>query len=209
MLNLSAGAIAQKNNIGAPSAWLVLLEIQIPGDWEPLCLTNNNENVTWDGKTWQAFPFDLEPLRENTGTEVPVASVRVSNVTRDVLNYLELADGAIDFPCIIRVVNSEVLGSATPELELEYVVRKITYDTQWVVFTLGGSQHIARRTPERRYMKDFCPFAYGKIECGAATATVTTYPTCDKSLVQCRERSNSIRYGGHPGIPTGGLRINV
>jgi phage-related protein len=210
MLNLSAGAIAQKNNIGAASAWIVLLEVQIPTTpTTTLYLTNNNENVTWDGQTWSCFPFDLDPVRENSSNEIPVASIRISNVTRDVLYYLEQAQGAIDFPAIIRVVNSEVLGSATPELELEYIVKRITYDAQYITFTLGGSQHIIRRTPERRYMKDFCPFAYNGVECGIPSATFTAYPTCDKSLAACRTRSNSIRFGGEPGIPSGGIHVNV
>lgn len=207
MLTLSAGAIAQKNNIGAPSAWLVLLEVQIPGS--TLYLVNNNENVTWNGQVWQAFPFDLDPMRENSGTEVPVTTIRVSNVTRDVLYYVEQADGALDFPVILRVVNSEVLGGSDPELELEYVCRRVQYDPQWVSFTLGGSQHVIRRTPERRYLKDFCPFVYGAVECGATSATITTYPTCKRTLVQCRERSNSTRFGGEPGIPTGGIYVSV
>lgn len=207
MLNLSAGAIARKNNLAEDSCWLALLEIQIPG--ATLYLTNNNENVTWNGQVWQPFPFDLDPLRENSGTEVPVATIRVSNVTRDVLYYLEQAGGEIDFPVIIRVVNSEVLGGTDPELELEYVCKRIQYDATWVSFTLAGSQHVARRTPERRYMKDACPYAYGLIECGVSSATITAYPTCAKTLAQCRERSNSKRFGGEPGIPTGGFYVRV
>lgn len=204
MLTLSAGAIIKKNDPGSDSAWLALLEIQVPGDQGFLYLTNNSENVTWNGQTWQTFPFDLDPVRENTGTEIPQTSIRVSNISRDVLGYLEATNGAIDFPVILRIVNSKVLGGTTPEIQLDYVVRRITYDSQWITFTLGGSQHITRRTPDRSYMKDACPYPYGGIECGVSAATMVTYPTCDHSLTHCRARSNSKRFGGEAGIPTGG-----
>lgn len=209
MLELSAAAILRKNNPGEPSAWIVLLEIQVPGDIDPIRICSNNEVVAWGGYDWTPFPFELDPVRENTATEVPVASIRVSNVTRDVLRYLELANGAIDFPVIIRIVNSAVLGNPSPELEVEYIVKRINYDTQWITFTLGGSQHITRRTPERRYMKNFCPFKYGDVECGADAATMLLFPACDHSLANCRERENSERFGGEPGIPTGGLYVRT
>jgi phage-related protein len=207
MLTLSAGAIAHKNSLSDDSCWLALLEVQIPGT--TLYLANNNENITWNGQVWQAFPFDVDPLRENSGTEIPIATIRVSNVTREVLAYVEQSNGAIDFPVILRIVNSEVLGGTAPELQLEYVCKQIKYDTTWVSFTLAGSQHITRRTPERRFMKDFCPYAYGLIECGVSAATLAAFSTCKKTLAQCRERGNSKRFGGEPGIPTGGFYVRV
>lgn len=206
MLTLSADAISEKNKIAGDSVWLVLLEVKIPG--ATLRLVNNNENITWPtvgGNDWTAYPFNLEQIRENSRNEVPSVTIRISNVSRDVQYYLEAADGAVGFPVVIRVVNSEHLNLTDPELELDYVVKSVTYDAQWVTFTLGGSQHIVRRCPERRYLKDFCPFRYGAIECGVSAATVSSYPTCNKSLAACRERSNSARFGGHPGIPTGGF----
>jgi phage-related protein len=209
MLTLSAGAIAEKDKLASDSAWPVLLEIQIPGDQGYLYLTNNSENVTWNGQVWQAFPFGMDPIRENTGSELPQLTIRVSNVSRDVLYYLEQAGGAIDFPVVVRVVNTEVLGGSVAEAELEYVVKRITYDAQWVTFTLGGSQHIARRTPDRCYRKDVCPFAYGGIECGVSAATLVTYQTCDHGIVHCRERGNSARFGGEQGIPTGGWYARI
>jgi lambda family phage minor tail protein L len=35
----------------------------------------------------------------------------------------------------------------------------------------------------------------------------TTYPTCDGSLSDCRERGNSLRFGGFPGVPKQGLYL--
>ena len=204
MLNLSAAAILEKNKIAGDSCWPVLVEIQIPGQ-DPVRVCNNNENLTWNGETWIAFPFELDELQEAGKGEIPSVALRVSNVTQELQYYIEQAGGGVDFPVILRVVNSKHLDITTPELELSFICTGCKYDAYWITFTLGGDAKLTRRVPERRYLKDFCPFQYGGIECGVADATKVTYPTCAKTLTQCRQRSNSTRFGGEPGIPLGGF----
>jgi phage-related protein len=209
MHTLDPDIIAEKNKIAGGSVWLVLLEIQIPG--ATLKLANNNEDIVWPtgGATWTAFPFELDQMKENSRNEIPALSIRVSNVSRDVLYYIEQAGGAVGFPVIIRVVNSDHLDIATAELEMDYVVKSVSYSAQEVTFTLGGNQHIVRRCPGDRFMKDFCSKRYGGVLCGVSAATMITYPTCQRTLAQCRERGNSDRFGGFPGIPAGGFYATV
>jgi lambda family phage minor tail protein L len=209
MLPLSPEAIAEKNNLASGSVWVALLEIQItPSDILYLC--NNNENITWNGQVWTALPFELGQIAENSKNEIPAVTVSVDNVTRDVESRIEAADGAAGIPVIIRVVNTNHLTASTPDLQLDYQVKNVTCDNKKVSFTLGGSQHVKRRFPDRRYMKDFCNCdRYGDIECGVSAATLIAYPTCNRTLVDCRERGNSVRFKGEPGIPLGGLYASV
>lgn len=59
-LILSAAIAQAKNQLNDPGAWLVLLEINTPALEDPLRLVRNTEDITWDGETWTAFPFDLD-----------------------------------------------------------------------------------------------------------------------------------------------------
>jgi lambda family phage minor tail protein L len=64
--------------------------------------------------------------------------------------------------------------------------------------------------PRRTYGRTFCSWAenYAGEECDPDDSINTvTYPTCDGSLMQCRARNNSRRFGGFPGIPKSGAII--
>lgn len=201
---LSAAAILEKNKLAGDSCWPLLVEITIPSA-PVLRLCNNNDDLTWDGETWTAFPFELDEIQDTAGGELPQVVLRVSNVTQELQSYLEDNDGGVDVPITLRVVNSEHLDEVNPELELTFTCTACKYDVNWVYFTLGANLRLNRRVPERRFLKDFCPFRYGGVECGVVSATVTLYPGCLKTLAQCRERTNSTRFGGEPGMPLGGF----
>lgn len=196
---ISSAAIAEKNKIASDAPWIILLEIQLDGDTVRLC--SNNEDLIWDSEVWQAFPFQLDALAETGKGEIPAVTVKVSNITGEIQQALESADGANGTPVIIRVVNSEVSSPTEAELELEFVLDRTDYDEQWVTFFLTGSNCLSRRIPRGRYLKNFCRFQYGGIECGVSAATVASYPNCGRTRADCETRGNSTRFGGFPAMP--------
>ena len=101
----------------------------------------------------------------------------------------------------LMVVMSSHLTETQPVLEEEFTVQSTAYDQDWVVFTLSGSINLLRRVPERRFLKNWCPFQYKGPECRATSPLAA----CDKSLNACKERGNALRFGGEPAIPMGGL----
>jgi lambda family phage minor tail protein L len=209
-LKLSAAALLEMHKIAGDTAWIVLVEVTVPATpATTIRLCNNNEDVTWDGETWTAFPFEIDSVDETGKGEIPSATLRVSNVTQEIQSIIEDVSGGADMPVTLRVVNSGHLDEASPEIELDFIVTGCKYDAYWITFTLGGDAKLTRRVPERRHLKDFCPFQYGGIECGVASATMTVYTGCLKTLAQCRERSNSTRFGGEPGMPQGGFYASV
>ncbi|MCX7779606.1 MAG: DUF1833 family protein [Negativicutes bacterium] len=203
MRNLSVAAILEKNKLSSDGAWLVLLEIAIGTTIIRIC--RNTEDIIWNGQTWIAFPFELEDVSEDSKGELPQVTVKVSNVLRTIQRYLEESNGGIGASVTLRVVHSEHLDLTDPEIEETFTVVATKTDTQWVYFILGGDDPSRRRVPERRYLKDFCPFTYGGIECGVSAAVKATYPACNKTLAHCRQRGNSVRFGGEPAIPAGGI----
>jgi lambda family phage minor tail protein L len=200
MLNLSTVAKLEKNKLISDGAFITLLEITIASSLV-LRLCNNTDDVSWNGETWVAFPFELDSFQETSGEEFPQLTVRVSNVTRAVEGYLEQAGGGVGATVRILVVMSAHLGDATPVESEEFTVQSTSYDQSWVTFTLSGAVNLIRRVPERRFLKNWCPFQYKGLECRATS----NLPTCDKSLKACQERDNAVRFGGEPGIPMGGL----
>lgn len=203
MLSLSAAAILEKNALANAGAWIILLEVVIGSSTLRFCY--NNEDVTWNGETWIAFPFDIEDVGEDSQGEFPAVQIRVGNVTRAVQYYVEQADGAVGSSVTLRIVHSEHLDQTTPEIEEAFAVTKTVCDAQYVSFTLGGAYPITSRRPARRFLKNFCPFQYKGVECAATSAATD----CDHSLAACKARSNSGRFGGEPAIPMGGLYASL
>lgn len=197
MRTLSTAALIEKNKIATDSAWLILLEIGL----DPVIrLVSNNEDILWNGYTWQAFPFELDAVGETGKGEIPAVAVKISNVTGEVQRIIEAEDGANGTSVTIRVINTAVT-TTTPELEMSFKLDSIGYDEQWMTFKLTGSNCLTRRVPRRRYLRDFCPFAYGGIECGVSAATVASFPTCDRTAANCIERGNYNRFGGFQWMP--------
>ena len=198
MLDLSAVAKLEKNKISSTGVWLVLLEIQFQSVTIKIC--NNNENIEWpagSGQTWVAFPFELGEVNENDKGELPQLTLKVSNVTRTVQQYIEQYAGGTDATVILRVVHSEHLDLTTPEIEEYFMIKKTTTDAYWATFTLGPDYTMTQRVPPDKYMKNFCPFPFKGIRCGYNGSATE----CNKTLKRCRELGNSVRYGGEVGIP--------
>ena len=203
MLPLSAAAILEKNALANTGAWIILLEVVIGASTLRFCY--NNEDITWNGQSWIAFPFDIENVGEDSQGEFPAVQVRVGNVTRAVQYYVEQAGGAVGASVTLRIVHSEHLDQTTPEIEETFAVTKTVCDPLYVSFTLGGAYPITSRRPTRRFLKNFCPFVYKGTECAATSAAAD----CDHSLAACKARGNSARFGGEPAIPMGGLYASL
>ena len=203
MLNLSAVAKMEKNKLVSDGAWILLLEITVSQS-TVIRLCRNTEDIQWNGETWTAFPLELDAPKQSGTGELPRFAVRVSNITRTVEGYLEQAGGGVGATVRMMVVMSNHLGLTTPELDEEFSVQSTSYDQDWVTFNLSGSVNLFRRIPQRRFMKNFCPFQYKGPECKC----LSPLPTCDKSLSACKARGNSRRFGGEPAIPQGGLYAN-
>ena len=92
MLTLSAIAKREKNKLSTGSAFIILLDIILGDDVARICY--NTEDITWQGNLYQAFPFDIGDISENTDGSDPSVQLKVDN-TSQVLQYrVEEANGA-------------------------------------------------------------------------------------------------------------------
>lgn len=200
---LSIAAVLAKNSISDTGVWLILLDVLIGGD--TLRLVYNNENITWGGRVYTAFPFEMDVVNEDAQGELPTLNIRVSNVTRALQYYISASNGCVGGSVTLRVLHSNHLDQEEPEVEEVWAITKVVSNAQWVTFTLGADYPTTSRRPLNRFLKNFCPFEYKGVECGASSPLVT----CNHSLADCRARGNSVRYGGEPAIPMGGLYATI
>ena len=208
---LSLTAIQEKNSLGAGSVFYVLLEIVIPGVVETVKITNNNENVTWNGFTWISFPFDIGELNEEGNGEIPQWTITLDNRQRIIEKYLSDYDyylkiNGIDgneIKCTCSIVNS--LDLANPEpikvVYFELSQPSTTYET--ATFILTADSPFAIAAPKRRFIKQYCYWKFKGLECGYTGLGAT----CDKTLTNCKLLGNSPRFGGFPGVGFGGIRL--
>lgn len=201
---LSAAAIIEKNKLSSDGVWLILLELNIAGLTEPIRVVRNNEDITWNGYTWVAFPFQLGEMAEDSQGQLPSLSLKISNVTGAIQQYIELSNGGVDSTAIIRVVHSKHLDLTTAEIEETFSVQSVTADANWINVNLGPDFTTQLRVPADRYLKDFCPFKFKGPECGYAG----TDTACNKSLDACRAKGNSVRFGGEPALAGGAYASN-
>ena len=206
-LTLSSIAIEEKNRLATDSVWLVALEIVLPGVADPVRIVGTNEDVTWRGETWTAFPFEIEEIADAAKSESPRVDVRVGNVSRVMEAYLAAYDawtkqyGYAPVEVLIYVLNSANLASPTPEVEHVFELKQPRTDSRWATFTLGASNPFNRRFPQHRILRSSCRYAFKGTLCGYAWAETA----CNKTLTRCRELGNSERFGGAPGVGYGGL----
>lgn len=201
MHTLSAFAIIEKNKLMSDSVWLILIEVQTPEG--AVRLVNNNENVTWNGYEWIAFPFIIDNIKYNKEELVEVP-VKISNVNRLIEYFTEYYDGLVGQNVVIRVVNSNFLESTIPELEESFVIVSSSVDAQWCTFKLGIAFPLRKRFPVRRIFKDYCEFEYKGVEC----ACTSDLPDCPKTAYACYVRNNQSRFGGEISMVVGGIYSN-
>jgi len=201
MLTLSSAAILEKNKLDSTGAFLVLLEINFEGV-DPIRLVRNTEDIEWNGETWYAFPFDIDDVQEDAKGQLPNVTIRVGNVTRVLQQYLDDSQGGLGATVTIRVVHSDHLDLTDPEFEETFEVIGCSVDQMWVRFTLGAENPLLTRCPRQRFLKDHCRYKEFK---GTLCGYSGSATECDRTFERCMELGNEHRFGGFPGIPTGGV----
>lgn len=192
--------IQDLNSLGGDGVLLVCMKLEIAGQ-DNIYLVSNNENITFKGNEYIAFPFEIGEITSGKG-EVPQFQIRVDNTSRAinrlVMEYdIYLKQNGIEGNKVyatIYVVN-------TIDLSEEILAEKFeltSWDTtsQWATFKLGASNPFMQTFPPNSVYKDFCRFKFKGVLCGYTGAETQ----CDKTLKRCRQLGNSVRFGGYRGV---------
>jgi phage-related protein len=188
----------EKNRLYSNGAWLALLDITINNTYN-VKVCNNNEDITYEGNVYYAFPFSMDVIAlEDSKGETNDITLKVSNLTGIIMNYIEMSEGAKNSTITIAYINSKHLDEPAAFRET-MKISSISYDDSWVELKLSANYITSFRIPMRTYKRDFCDYQFKGIECGYNGSETA----CNHSLKRCRELHNEIRYGGEPTIGSG------
>lgn len=204
--NLPTSILIQKNLISSTSPWLILVDIGPPTGEIAARLVNNNEDIVFQGNTYTAFPFKISFGADTSTGEIPKFKLMVSNVTRTFQWYVEELKGAVGYRVIIRVVNMADLSADYSSFTVELSILSTEVEGfDWITFTLGAPNPMIMELLPFVFNPYICNWVsdYRGPECGYTGAL----SECNGTLEDCRRHGNSKRFGGHPGLKGGGIRI--
>jgi phage-related protein len=195
----------EKNKLSSTVPWLILAEVTIPdGLGTIVYLVRNTEDIVFNSQTYTAFPFELDAAKQVSKGEIPTFTIKCGNVSRALQAHIEIYDGLVDEEVTIRIV-AKPTGSLV-YLEAKSLVRQIlgcTADANFITWTLGMPNPLARRFPLHRYVANHCNWTFKGVECAYSGALTT----CKRTLSDCQSKSNSGRYGGYQGMASGDIKL--
>lgn len=212
MRDLPEALVLAKNKLNDTHPWVILLEITLTSG-VVIRVARNTEDITFEGKLYTRFAFDIEPIVQHNKGEIPQVEVAVSNVSRFLQPFLEDLDGAIESTVRLIVVNTGYLEQDHSELELNFDVLKTETNAQVVTFTLGAPNPLRQRFPLDRYIAKACAWIFDttttpSVECAYLTGNPDgEFATCEKTFEACFIRNNAARFGGFPGLKSGGIKV--
>ena len=200
---------ADKNKLNnSETVLLPLLDITIPNVSEVIRLAGNNENITWNGISYVAFPFSIDEITESSSGEVSEFGINVSNVNNVIGQYIRQYDAYVKnygFEPItvdITIVNSNNLDSSDYEIRHSTTLIKPSLNNQSVQFKLGGV-NAYNKTVHNTMLRNSCRFKFKSIQCGY-TGSATE---CNLTFANCKTLENQLRFGGFPTISNRGVLL--
>lgn len=135
---------AAKTNLLATSAdepFLVLLEITHPDLTEPVRVVQDSQDLTFEGNTYIACPFDVV-LPDDVAGQLPQAKLQIDNIGRELTQWLESSNGGQEARCrIIQIMRSDL---ATVEFEITLDLTALVVNNEKVTGNLGFVNMLGR-----------------------------------------------------------------
>lgn len=201
-----------------------LVTIELPAPNNEMNLVDNNYDIKFKGITYTAFPIKFEGVSISTNGSVESASLALSNVSREIMYYIEAFNGLSGSRVKVKTVYAiavddiytiEEDGSTTTEvnpdadptayIEDEYIIGSYNAKDQVAAFKLDPIIDLEIKIPRRRYMVDSCYWKF-KDPSSCKYPVEGEATTCTKSLANCKSLGNETNFGGFPGI-SGSRRI--
>lgn len=168
------------------------------GEAEDLNFVEYDQNVTYNGITYQKFPIKHEYISENAQGEIDSVKISLSNVSRLIQSYLE-DFGLRGKKVSIKQVWANKLDDPDSFIEDIFYIDNYTTDQNNAEFVLTSKFDVLSITlPLRVYSRNYCQWKFKSTECGYSGAETS----CDKTKTRCKEIGNFQRFGGFPSIPT-------
>jgi phage-related protein len=198
--HLSVATAIEKNRIASETAFVLLIDIIVTNDLgeyiETVSLAKNSEPVIYQGTEYAASNFSIKMNLDVASTPtLQCVAEDPSGVIRD---KLESYNGGTGFKVNLCVVNSGNLDQP-PEISESFIITSAAANGFTVTITMGVSNPIATRFPNRLQWRDQCSYQYK----GSRCKYTGDLPTCDftyNGTNGCVFHSNAVNYGGFLGL---------
>lgn len=192
----------RRNDVVQVEPYIRLYEIEVPGTPPTryrLCaypeVVEFGTNSSGAKLSYYPFPIEHTESRENLEGALPEVELRVSNVSREIVQVLRANRGLVGQPVRYMLVNAADLASNQPVRREDYeIVATPEISESLVVFRIGQDTVARQKFPANRITGQ-CDHAYKGNRCGYTGAIVG----CDKSrfgVNGCQVHNNLDRYGG-------------
>ena len=203
-LSMSSSGILEKNKLTSDEVWVILLEFYYEGSGY-VRIAQNNEDVTWNGETWLAYPaFNLGDIEETKDGEIPQLNLTIYDVYRKLIPIIDDLGGGVGGTVTVYIVHG-TSAKISSEAEFEYTLDIVGTSIQGnhtINLKLGGENLYSYRIPQDRYFKDHCRYKMFKgTYCGYSGGETV----CSRTFVRCKEIGNQARFGGFPGVGRTGV----
>ena len=193
-----------KNSLNQKTPFLILLEITLNNDAADIIyLVRNTEDVTIGGKLYTAFSFELDMNKLTSSGEIPSLKLKISNQEKVLQGYLEDLNGMVGSSVKLIIVNSVHPDLDYTELEQIWDVAQCEVTEEFITFRLSLPNLLRIRYPLSRFIANHCNHKFRSVEC----AYVGVDAKCKRTLKDCKNKNNSGRFGGFPGLSSGGVRV--
>lgn len=197
MRTTNATFIAEKNKPENRPIFLYTI-FDYDGASSNLYFAEHDENIVFNGVTYQKFPITHDLITEDAQHESSSMKLSISNVSRLIQAYLEQYD-MHDKKVVITMVYADHLDDPDAKLEDTFYIDSYTADEEKAEFTLSSKFDVLDvMLPSRKYMRNNCGSKFKSAECGYGGAETT----CNKTFARCRQLANQKRFGGFPSIPS-------
>ena len=199
--------------------------------YAPLYYVNMNQDIYGYGLSstgdvqatevvYTGLPLQREAIKTDIQGNSPTINLSVPNTDRVIEAVIQnnnyLRGMGITFlttfgPFMPSGNNYKYIGT-TPDknavIKEKFYIDSVQSDENVVTFSCKTKFSLRQAIlPKRKFSRE-CSWTYLSDECDYSSSINTaSFPTCDYTLDACRERSNSTRYGGFPGIPNKAITI--
>lgn len=197
MRDVSASFVEEKNKLTNRPVFLYTV-FDYDGAGNHLRFAGFDADVVFDSVTFQKFPIAHDHVQENTNAEIDQIKIRVSNVSREIQQYLESYD-LRGKRVSIKQVFMDKLNDATCYLEDFYYIDNYMADAIAAEFVCTSKFDVMQlQLPARKFWRNYCAWKFKGTECGYAGGETS----CNKTFARCEELNNKARFGGFPSIPS-------
>jgi hypothetical protein len=153
----STGFAAHLQSVNRGDPELLLLEISHVDLPAPIRVVNDTQDLVSGGNLYVAAPFSFT-LPDDRAGQPPRAQLVFSNVGRDLMSWLERANGATGALCRVRLVRRSLPNNI--ELDITVALQSVIADQQLVTANLGYDTLMDRAVIGMRYDPATTPGLY-------------------------------------------------